>query len=112
MNKNTLKVLQTAGESLSKLETLSLLRMTCLPQTKDEFSLNSAVNANRYMRSLYSTSSTRRYGLDELIPKSPILPVGTTEEEASLVSTEAREKLAQQHQTSNATVVGTLTNLH
>jgi len=110
MNKNILKVVQRAGESLSKLETtLSLLRMTRLPQTTDEFTSKSTIDPNRCMRSFYSTTSTRRYGLDELIPKSPILPVtGTTEEEASLSSTEAREKLAQQHQTSNATVVGTL----
>ena len=110
MNKNTLKVLQRAGESLSKLETtLYLLRMTRLPQTTDEFTSKSTIDPNRCMISFYSTTSTRRYGLDELIPKSPILPVTwTTDEEASLSSTEAREKLAQQHQTSNATVVGTL----
>lgn len=106
MNRNTVKILQRAGESLSKLETMSLLRMTRLPRTKDSFTGDSNEYLDRCMKHCYSTTSSRRYGLDELIPKSPTLPI-VNSGEADTGSSDIREKLAQQHQTSNATVVGT-----
>lgn len=109
MNNRPMKLAQMARDCLSKLETLSFLRMShrSWPGTLEEYlGTNSS---SRIMRHGYSTSSIRRYGLDELIPKSPALPVGpsATQDGGSSLQ-ETREKIAQQHQTSCATVVGML----
>lgn len=104
MSTRALKFLQMAGESLSHLEALRTIH---LQQTKSVFSGISNRNITGCTRYSFSTTSSAWYGLEELIPKSPSLPVAPAEEETTTSSGETREKIAQQHQTSNATVVGT-----